>query len=173
MFLELIGTIFAGVAAAGVMMLVNKLTGQRLPKWLVPVAAGAAMILVTISSEYGWYDRTTATMPEGLSIAQTVEKQSFYRPWTYVKPYVDRFVAVDELSIQRHPDLPDQRLAKIYFYGRWSPINELPVLVDCAAHRRANLADGAEFDDTGRVVDATWIGVSADDPVLVAICGVA
>ena len=50
MFLELIGTIFAGVAAAGVMMLVNKLTGQRLPKWLVAVAALTCLLVYLLQA---------------------------------------------------------------------------------------------------------------------------
>ena len=33
MFLELIGTIFAGFAIAGVVMLVNRTTGGRLPRF--------------------------------------------------------------------------------------------------------------------------------------------
>ena len=55
MFLELLAVIIAGFAGAGVMMLVAKLAGNRLPRWLVPVAAGAAMLGTTISSEYSWF----------------------------------------------------------------------------------------------------------------------
>ena len=73
MFLELIATVFAGLAVAGVVMLVNRMTGGKLPRWFVPVAAGLGMIGTTISNEYSWYDRTVATLPEGLEIAQTVE----------------------------------------------------------------------------------------------------
>ena len=95
MFFELISTIVAGVAAGLFVWAVNRTLKGRFPKWLVPVAAGAAMLLATISSEYGWYDRTVATMPEGMVVAQTVEERTFYRPWTYMRPFVSRFVAVD------------------------------------------------------------------------------
>ncbi|MEP0154063.1 MAG: hypothetical protein ABJE81_05245, partial [Pseudophaeobacter sp.] len=61
MFLELIAVIFAGIAVAGVVMLVNNVTGARLPRWLAPVAAGLAMIGVTVTSEYSWYSRTLAS----------------------------------------------------------------------------------------------------------------
>ena len=37
MFIELIATIFAGIACAGVMLLLTRTVGRRLPKWLVPV----------------------------------------------------------------------------------------------------------------------------------------
>ncbi len=172
MFLELIATVFAGLAVAGVVMLLNKATGSRLPKWIVPVAAGLGMIGTTISNEYGWYGRTTASLPEGLEIAQTVENQSFYRPWTYARPYVDRFVAIDVTSLRENPSLPGQRMLDLYFYGRWAPLNKMSVLLDCEGARRASLADGAEFGADGQVVDASWISVPADDPVLTTGCEV-
>ncbi|MBJ6370428.1 hypothetical protein [Sedimentitalea arenosa] len=173
MFLELIGTVFAGIAMAGVVMLLNRMTGGRLPRWVGPVAAGLAMIGVTISMEYSWYDRTTASLPDGVVVAQSVEKTSFYQPWTKIAPYVHRFVAVDQLSIQRNPDLPDQRILDLYFFGRWAPMNRVPVLMDCATPRMATLADGVEFDDSGAVIDPRWIALESDDEVLRAVCEVA
>ena len=173
MFLELIAVVFAGVAAAGVVMLLNRMTGGRLPRWFTPVGAGLAMIGVTIASEYGWYNRTADSLPEGMVIAQTVEKTAFYQPWTYLVPYIDRFVALDTQSLQSNPAIPDQHIAKIYFFGRWAPINEVPVAIDCAGNRRASLADGVEFDDKGAIVGAGWIDVAQDDPILTSVCGAA
>ncbi len=171
MFLELIGTVFAGIAAAGVIMLVNRITGGRLPRWVAPVAAGLAMILVTISMEYSWYSRTAANLPEGVFVAQPIEKRSLYQPWTYVAPYVNRFVAVDVLSLRLHEQVPDQRIVDLYFFGRWAPLAKLPVLFDCAGNRRAILKQGTEFGGDGQIVNADWIRVEADDPVLVSACG--
>lgn len=73
MFLELIATFIAGFAAAGVMMLVNRMSGGRLPRWLVPVVAGLAMIGTTIASEYNWFDRTRGTLPNGFEVVTFVE----------------------------------------------------------------------------------------------------
>lgn len=173
MFLELIGTVFAGVAMAGVVLLLNRLTGGRLPSWIVPVAAGLTMIAVTISMEYSWYNRTVATLPDGLAVAQSIEKNSsFYQPWTYVAPYVERFVAVDELSLKQNSGVPDQRIVDLYFFGRWTPMNKVPVLFDCANPRLANLVDGVEFDDDGEVIDPQWVELAEDDVVLKSACGV-
>ena len=58
MFVELIATIVAGIACAGLVMPLNISTGRRLPKWMMPVAAGLGMIGMTISNEYTWYART-------------------------------------------------------------------------------------------------------------------
>lgn len=171
MFLELIGTIFAGFAIAGVVMGLNMLTGGRLPKWAAPVAAGLGMITVTIISEYSWYERTRDTLPEGLTIVQEVENQALYRPWTYAVPYVDRFAAVDVASLRTNAQVPEQRLVDLYFFGRWAPVLKMPIAVNCADHSRANLADGATFGDDGHLIGADWLPVDADDPVVLATCG--
>ncbi len=172
MFLELIGTIFAGFAFAGVVMFLNKLTGGRLPRWAAPVAAGFGMIGMTIASEYSWYGRTQDTLPEGMAIVQEVESRAFYRPWTYAVPFVDRFAAIDTASVRTNDKVPEQRLVDLYFFGRWAPNSKLPVAVNCADSSRANLADGAEFDDDGQLLNADWIPVSSDDPVVRATCEV-
>lgn len=170
MFFELIGTLVAGVAAALLVWAVNRTLKGRLPKWLMPVAAGAAMLLATISSEYGWFARTQANMPEGLVVAESIEEKALYRPWTYAKPYVSRFVAVDRATMRTHPDQPDQRIVDLVFYGRWARTAKAPVLYDCAGGRRADIVDGVEFGENGEVLNVIWLDVPAVDPILKAAC---
>ncbi len=166
MFFELIGTIVAGVAAGILVWAINRLLKGRLPGWLAPVAAGAAMLVATISSEYGWFDRTTATMPSGFVVAESISESTFYRPWTYAFPLTTRFVAVDQQSIRTNPAVPDQRIVDIVFYGRWSRTARIPVLLDCAGGRRADIVDGVEFSESGEVANAVWRDLTADDPIL-------
>ena len=170
MFFELIGTIVAGVAAGLIFWAVNRTLKGRLPSWLGPVFAGGAMLVATISSEYGWYERTKATMPVGMVVAQTVEEKAFYRPWTYARPFVSRFVAVDQAAVRTHPNQPDQRIVDLVFYGRWSKTAKIPVLFDCAASKRADIVDGIEFGENGEVVGAAWVDMPATDPVLATAC---
>ncbi len=173
MFLELIATLLAGFAAAGVVLLLGKLLGGRLPRWLMPVVAGGAMIAMAIYNEYGWFPRTEANLPEGFEIIDTVESQAWYRPWTYAKPFVERLVAVDMPSIKTHENQPDHRLADVYLFGRWAPIHKLPVLVDCAGSRRAALTDGVAFAADGGVTGADWATVPDDDAIVTTLCGAA
>ncbi|MBO9425463.1 hypothetical protein J7444_12075 [Labrenzia sp. R4_1] len=172
MFVELIATIVAGIAAAGLVMLINRALGGRMPKWLAPVMAGVAMLATTISSEYGWYERTRETLPEGLVVAQTVENRSFYRPWTFALPYVERFVAIDTLSIKTHDAQPGMKLADAYYFGRWSTVNKLPVLTDCTETRRAALIDAVTFENSGTIDGIQWVQVPESDPMVSTICGV-
>ncbi|MFY0680157.1 MAG: hypothetical protein JXR13_06235 [Thalassovita sp.] len=170
MFLELIATFIAGIAAAGLMMLLNKGLGGRLPRWLVPVAAGAAMIAATISNEYSWFGRTSAALPPEVQIAQTVESQTFYRPWTYVSPFVERFMAVDTTSRRTNANVPDQHMVDLLFFGRWSAVQVLPVLVDCATLLQAPLDDSTVFDDDGAVRSANWAPLAKDHGVVRIVC---
>ncbi|WP_068089005.1 hypothetical protein [Polycladidibacter stylochi] len=171
MFIELIATFVAGVAGAGLVFLLNHLLKGRLPRWLAPVAAGVAMLLATISSEYGWYSRTKASLPEGLVVAQTIESQAIYRPWTYVKPFVERFVAIDQATIQHHSAQPDLRIAQAYFFGRWAPLNKLPIATDCASGQRAALSDAITFENDGTIKGVDWVKAPANDPIIEAVCG--
>ena len=172
MILELIGTVVAGVAAASLVLIARHLLGERVPKWLIPIAAGIGMLTATISSEYGWYDRTVAALPEEMKVAQTVESRAPWRPWTYVIPFVERFVVVDTGSTRLNPAVPGQRIVDLYFFGRWAPVNKVSALLDCEGNRRAALVEGAVFDDTGQVAGASWNTVTADDPILRVGCGV-
>ena len=170
MFIELIATIFAGIACAGIAMVLNILTGRRLPRWIMPVAAGAGMIAMTIYNEYTWFDRTADSLPEGVEVAMTVEEQSWLRPWTQAFPYTKRFVAVDTGTARVNENLPDQRMADLYFFGRWSPVNQAPMLFDCMGARSALLIDGAEFAADGTVQNADWQAMPPGDPILRLIC---
>lgn len=171
MFLELIGVIFAGLATAGVVMIANRATGGRLPRWLAPVAAGLAMIGVTVSSEYSWFARTQGGLPEGLVVAEAVPEKSLYRPWTYAVPYVSRFAAIDVTSRQQHPDRPGEVLADVYFFGRWSPVSMVPVMFDCEGGRRAMVPPGTAFNSDGSAEGLQWARPVEDDGLLKTACG--
>ncbi|TYC55689.1 hypothetical protein FMN50_11635 [Rhodobacterales bacterium] len=171
MYLELIATLVAGIAAAGFVMLLNRLVGGLLPRWLAPVAAGVMMIGVTIYNEYTWYSRSVLVLPEGVVVAQSVESRSAYRPWTYLVPFVDRFVAVDTALVKQHDEQPGLRLTEVYYFGRWAPIREAPVLVDCEKNRRAIVTDAATFEDDGTVDGANWVQAGEGDPLLSTLCG--
>lgn len=172
MVFELIAVIVAGFAGAGIALLLNMLSGKRLPRWSTPVAAGVAMIAVTISNEYGWFNRQVATLPDGLQVVQTVEDRAFYRPWTYAYPFVNRFLAVDTASLRRNEALPGQRLVDVYAFGRWAQPTKLSVAVDCEALARAEIVEGVSLGADGRLQGANWREVGAGDPVVGATCAI-
>lgn len=161
MAFELFAVIVSGFAGAGVMMLIMKLTGG--PRWLVPLAAGAAMLGVTVSSEYGWYGRTVANLPEGMVVADSVSRPVWWRPWTYAVPMTERFIALDTANLRANEATEGLYLADLYFFGRWRAVQSLQVMVDCPGGRRAEPLRG----DGGRPV---WREVGADDVIVSAVC---
>lgn len=170
MFFELVGTVMAGIATALLVFALRHWRPDIVPKWLMPVGAGLAMLLAAISSEYGWYGRISAQLPDGLVVAETMDEKSPLRPWTYLVPYTSRFVAVDRGLAKTHPDVPGQRIVDLYFFGRWAPLQRLTVLWDCAGARTAALGEGAEFMADGQVANVEWQPIPADDPVFLTAC---
>lgn len=163
MFLELIAVIIAGLAGAGAMMLVSHLAGGRIPKWMIPVAAGAAMLGTTISSEYSWFSRTADALPDGVKVVQTAESTAFYRPWTYLAPYTDRFVALDTANLRANTEDANLFMADVYFFRRWGPVQSVELMVNCQTGQRADPA----FGDGG---DPVWRATPADDPIVSGVC---
>lgn len=163
MFLELIATFFAGFGAAGLVLVVNMLTGGRLPKWAMPVAAGAAMIVLTISNEYTWYGRTVSDLPEGLVAVDTVSRSDWYRPWSFVAPITYRLIAVAPDTARTRDAQPDVKLVDVFMFERWQAGLAAQQLVDCGKPAAA-VATPAALEDPSA---AAWgpAGASLVDAV--------
>lgn len=172
MVYELIAAIAAGFAAAGI-ALVSRSLIKTLPRWLTPIAAGAGMLGMAIFMEYGWFDRTTETLPDGIEVALTGENRAPWRPWTYAVPFVDRFLAVDTGTARTNPSLPDQKMVDLLLFARWQPPQRVRAVVDCANGRRADLHDGVSFAENGALVGARWLDMGLEHPVTRAACGAA
>lgn len=107
MFWTLVATIFCGLGAAGIAFGIRAATRSKAPKWIIPVFAGAGMLAFLISGEYNWYDLKQAQLPEEAVIVDTEADGIFWRPWTYIFPYVTSFSTVDIKSIGRDTENPD------------------------------------------------------------------
>lgn len=166
MFLELIATFAAGLGAAGVVLLLNRITGGRLPGWAMPVAAGATMIGVAIWSEMTWADRTADALPDGIEVAETVTESAWWRPWTYLWPQTTRFIAVDMASIRTNPAARETRLLDLYLFARWQPVARVPQLVHCSMPGLADVTDASLAEPDA----ADWRPVAENDALLRLAC---
>ena len=169
MLLELLAVLFAGLGAAGVVLLARRLAGG-VPRSLVPVAAGGAMMAAAVALEYGWYGRTVEALPARVEVALTHESREPWRPWTYLAPFVDRFVAVDAGSVLTHPAAPDRRIVDVLAFGRWTPPRRVRAAFDCAEGRRADLVGGVALGPDGAIEGARWHDTGLDDPVTRLAC---
>ncbi|SPH16859.1 hypothetical protein DEA8626_00373 [Defluviimonas aquaemixtae] len=170
MLIFFISTVAAGFAAAGVVMLLNRLSGRRLPKWAIPAAAGLAMVAYAIWNEYSWAERNRATLPDTAVVTFENARSDLWRPWTFVAPVTTRMAILDrgpEADLPADPG-PGMRHAQLYLMERWKPIYRLIVLFDCASARRLDAAAGEASAADLAVAD--WIQLDPDDPALRAAC---
>lgn len=169
MFFSLISTIVLGIAVAGSMMLVNHLAGGRLPRWLAPAAAGIAMLVYTIWTDYDWSARVARGLPGGLEVIETYETSNLLQPWTLVKPRINRMVALDRPSIEANANAPRYRKASLYLFARYQPPRELRQIYDCETGRRIDLLPSETVDPT-EIPEAAWEKL-VDDPIAREVCG--
>lgn len=170
MFYELLATIFAGFAAGGLVYLFSRMTRGRIPgSWSISAAA-IAMIAFSIWNEYNWFPRSQAQLPEGVVVVAATETKSWFRPWTYLMPFVNRFAALDTGSVQRNEEVPHQRIADLYLMERWRSAVGLKIGVDCQKQLQARL-DTVTYADSGEMESDRWEVLQASDPLLTAACG--
>lgn len=174
MLIDLIATISAGFGAAGLVLVLDhlggRLSGRRLPKWVLPAAAGSAMIGFAIWNEYTWYPRVRDRLPPTVTIASAPADRAIHRPWSYLFPLVTRFVAVDRTAAVRSATSPDIFVASAVIVRRWAASERLPIAFDCARMTRADLFDGAMMNADGTLTGAEWLAPDADDPLVRAAC---
>ena len=171
MALELIAAIVAAIAMAGIAMGLRKISGQRLPSWIVPVFAGAGLLAFAVWSEYDWFNRVSTGLPEGVVVAWEADEPTPLRPWTFAFPFTTRFAAVDTRAIVAHPQAADLVMAKVYSFARWQPVRDGLIVFDCAGQRQVPVVEGMEITAEGDLQGADWITVPADDGYQSIVCG--
>ncbi len=170
MFWTLLTAIFAGLGGGGIGLALRKLSGNRLPAGVVPVAAGIAMIVSTVALEYSWFPNNLDDLPEDTVILSTREQQAVYQPWTYVQPWVRGFVAFAPSENVETAENSEVFVVQAHVRERWQPAMIRPVLVDCAGMRRGDIGPETEFDDAGQPIDMTWVAEGDEDEVVTTIC---
>ncbi len=171
MFWSLLTALVAGFAGAGIGLLLRSLSGQRLPKGVIPICAGLAMLAATVGTEYGWYPNVLRTMPEDTIVVAERQQQTWYQPWTFIRPWVRGFVSYSPSEVAETVEGSGILVVQLRRQERWQPQMVLPNLIDCETNRRAEIRPDTEFSDTGAPVNAPWIDVADGDPIVASVCG--
>ncbi len=115
MIWHLVAAVFAGLAAAGIGLLLRALSRKRLPKWIVPVFGGLGMLGYQISTEYSWFEHKRSQLPETAIVISSDTSSAVWRPWTFVFPMTTKFSIVDRDNVRaRHID--DELIAEFILY---------------------------------------------------------
>ncbi|SFC15881.1 hypothetical protein SAMN05660443_1666 [Marinospirillum celere] len=167
MIWHLIAAVFAGLAAAGVALLLRKLSGQRLPKWIIPVFAGLGMLGYQINIEYGWFEHKQTQLPSEARVVSSETQENFWRPWTLVVPMTSAFTVLDESSI-RQSELNGERVTEFMLYRfqkqHVDQVRSQPFVLNCDNRELVPMKAERELqlDDLRRL--------SSSDPLYLAIC---
>ena len=167
MFFLLLSTIALGAVIAGIVMIVNRALGGRLPRWLAPAAAGLGMLIFTIWMDYGWYDMTSRGLPDGMMVVSSYETSNPLQPWTLVKPKINRFAAIDLDTVEANGVEPRYRRVSLNLFTRYEPVRQITQVYDCEGRGRIDLLPGETLDPTS-VADMAWAPVGGDSRTLSA-----
>lgn len=170
MLMDFAATIAAGAGLAGLVMAIRHFSKGRLPKWIIPAAVGAGMLIFAVWNEYTWYPRVSGVLPESVVILSAPTDRVAYRPWTYLVPVSTRFVALDRGAMATSAENSNFRQADAMIVQRWMRTQRLPIAFDCTTGRSAELVDGATFAPDGTLTGATWVEAGAGDKLIEAAC---
>ncbi|MEQ9547265.1 MAG: hypothetical protein RIK85_14765 [Marinobacter sp.] len=166
MFWTLVATVFCGLGAAGIALGIRAATRNKAPRWIIPVFAGVGMLGYLIQGEYTWYDHKKAQLPEEAVVVSTQNEGIFWRPWTFVFPYVTSFTTVDTKSISRDSD--NQNVVRFTLYRfeqkMTDAVSHRIHIINCATQELVPLGS-----DGRPRVDNLKLLVSGD-PLLETVC---
>ncbi len=171
MFWTLIAAVFAGLAGAGIGMGLRKLTGDRLPKGIIPVMAGVMMIVATVGQEYAWYPNNLDDLPGDAVVLSEREQQAIYQPWTFIRPWVRGFIAYSPEETVETADNSGIFVIQAHIRERWQPAMIRPVLIDCTQALRGDILPGTTFNDQGQPDEVRWSGEGENDTIIATVCG--
>ncbi len=170
MLIHLLATFSAGICAAGVILLFYRLRGRKSPRYLIPLAAGLAMLAYNLWDEYSWGPRTIASLPAQIEVVETFGTSAAWKPWTYLFPQTERFISVDRSKLRRNEKLPGYVLAEVILVNRRSPTVVTQQLFDCPNARRTDFMASGGVDENGLPLEQNWTAVEADSPLFKAVC---
>lgn len=177
MLYEFIATIAAGFGMAGLALIIthlSKLAGKRAPKWLIPLFAAIGIFSFQIHQEYNWYPQQVAQLPEGVTVVKTAASTEWFRPWTYVKPQILRFIAADSAHASAQINHPDIYLVNLYLFERRRSVQIVPQVIDCSVPARADYVlpeKNSTLTIKEHVQQTTaWRALATDDLLFINIC---
>lgn len=171
--LNLLGPIVVGIAMAGVLLFLKRVLKLPLPGWAIPVGAAVAIFGTHMSNEYTWYSRFVAELPPTIEVVESHTTSGMFEPWTYLKPRINRFSAIDANSIKVNPAFPDYAIGEVILVERYVPTAKITQIADCKGSRTADLTATTQFGEDGLPIGVTWIDREAGNPILATLCRLA
>ncbi len=177
MLFEFIATIAAGFGLAGIALVIthlSKMAGKRAPKWLIPLFAAIGIFGFQINQEYKWYGQQVAQLPEGVEVVKTAKESTWFRPWSYIKPQIFRFIAADSGNARANANNENMYLVNLYLFERRRSVQQITQVIDCTTPARADYV--LQEEESKMTIDehvkqtTAWRSLAKDDPLYTTIC---
>ena len=169
MIWNLAGVFIIGLCTGAFGYLLRKLSKNRLPKWIIPIAAGGGMFAYLAYYDYAWFDFKRSQLPEGSVVIQEYREPDFFRPWSYLAPSVNQFDVVDG-QYRRHQQEGDTLVEYIVYRFIKDPSErmlQIHQVLNCTSRERVALPDPAHrAQQPGQAVEM----VLASDRMLQTAC---
>ncbi len=170
MIYEFIATISAGFALAGIALIIRHLSKLILkkqpPKWIIPLFAFIGIMGFQIHQEYNWFTQMQSRLKVEVEVVKKIEKTTWYRPWSYIKPQTVRVMAVGVEDIGDIKDKeqlnPSFKTRNLYLFERrkFQPII-VPQVFDCENGKLARI------DGNKKLV---WNDIEKTDKLYMTVC---
>lgn len=166
MIWHLIAAIFAGLGSAGIAMLLRKLSGQRLPRWIIPAFAGLGILGYQIYQEYSWFEHKQQQLPAEAQVVSSEQRSMVWRPWTFLFPITNAFTLVDNNTPSQASD-PGVISFQLYHFERAYPdrVSHHPSLLNCTSRELVPLDK-----ENGRPLVKDMRRLSSDSPLYRHLC---
>ncbi|CCQ72683.1 hypothetical protein [Magnetospira sp. QH-2] len=147
-----------------------KIIRRKPPRYVLPLVAGATALFYSIWDEYTWYDRTVAKLPGHIQVVESFETTGFWQPWTYYKPRINRFLALDKAQTRRNEKLPGLVMTEVILVKKLEATRIVNQLVDCRKAQFMDIAVSTSFDPDGRPTNPEWRAIEPDNSLFLAAC---
>lgn len=167
MIWHLVAAFVVGIACAGIALFLRKLSGQRLPKWIIPVCAGIGMLGYQVYTEYDWFDHKVRSLPVGSVVVSEEAKASFWRPWTFVFPMTTAFTVLDVNNVNKRL-VENQNIVELMLYRfekqHVDRVRNQPYVLNCDSREFVPIKENLQLN----LEEARML--SGEDPVYKAVC---
>jgi len=102
-----------------------------LPKFLLPMLAGATLLTYNAYMRYTWSDRTVEGFPKEVVLLKEYRSSVIFEPWTYLFPRISHFIAADTTQTRTNPDMPDLIMGSAIMMQEHQSTINMTVLVNC------------------------------------------
>ncbi len=144
MFFKFVTIIILCIGVTGIVIGLNKILKDRLPKWMLPASIAVAIIGYQIFDDYNWHSRKVKglTQAEGeFVIVGEYKSRGILRPWSYIKAPTTR---IDAVNIANNKPVPELSGAFENYMGTSNHIGGVTTALfvfDCSNSRLAPKLD--------------------------------